>query len=83
MTDENRKTGSERPKPVSVYDIRAACPGLGHAMFVLEAFRIRDLFRHRTLAVLPVFRRDRTTEDNCAKQARLKRTGRDAKASRP
>jgi len=71
MTDENRKTGSERPGPVSVYDIRAACPGLGHAMFVLEAFRIRDLFRHRTLAVLSVFRRDRTTVDNYATQARL------------
>lgn len=61
----------KRARGVHAEDLSVAIPALGSGMFTLEAVRMRDLFRHSTVAALSVFRDDRTTAENFAEQARL------------
>lgn len=75
MSDNNEDAGARKQHPEEPIDLMTVFPnGFGSAMFALEAFMIRSLFRHNTLAVLSVFRDDRSTDENFAEQARLRTT---------
>lgn len=73
MSDNNEEAGAHKQHPEEPIDLMGVLPSsFGSAMFMLEACNgIRPLFRHNTLAVLSVFREDRSTDENFAEQARL------------